>query len=226
MLKIDVHKKYKSKRREVKIAYTATFNKAMTTALYGKSGIGKSSLLRMLAGLETPDRGEITFNDSIWFSSDKKINVPVGKRKLGFVFQDYNLFPNMTVERNLKYASPTNHIAENIRELMNSTGLSSVLKSFPGELSGGQRQRVAIVRALCQEPELLLLDEPFSALDDDAIRELIQEIKLIQQNMHMMIIVISHRKDVIFEMAEAVVHLKPNGVVEQGSPQETLQRNF
>lgn len=226
MLDINVHKRYRSKRRQVDIACVATIEDSMTTAFYGKSGIGKSAVLRMIAGLEPPDSGKIVFNGVTWFSSDDKINLPIAKRKLGFVFQDYNLFPNMTVEQNLKYASEKGDINATIKQILDVTGLNSLLKSYPHELSGGQNQRVAIVRSLSQAPELLLLDEPFSALDDEAIHDLIEQIKTIQQEFNMMIIVISHRKDVIFEMAQSVVYLKPQGNVEQGNPKEILERSF
>ena len=226
MLDIKVHKRYSSRRRQVDIDCVATIEDSITTAFYGKSGIGKSSILRMIAGLESPDSGTIVFNGVTWFSSEKKINVPIANRKLGFVFQDYNLFPNMTVERNLKYASSENKIAPEIIQIVDSTGLTQLLASYPDELSGGQKQRVAILRALCQKPEILLLDEPFSALDDEAISEIISEIKLIQENLNMTIIVISHRKDVIFEMAESVVYMKPHGKIEQGHPDKTLERSF
>ena len=226
MLDINVHKRYRSKRRQVDIGCVARIEDSMTTAFYGKSGIGKSAVLRMIAGLEPPDSGKIVFNGVTWFSSDDKINLPIAKRKLGFVFQDYNLFPNMTVEQNLKYASEKGDINVTIKQILNVTGLNSLLKSYPHELSGGQNQRVAIVRALSQAPELLLLDEPFSALDDEAIHDLIEQIKTIQQDFNMMIIVISHRKDVIFEMAQSVVYLKPQGNVEQGNPKEILKRSF
>ena len=226
MLSIEIHKRFVSKRREVNIDYSVSINTSVTTALYGKSGVGKSSVLRMIAGLETPNSGKITFNDEQWFSSEEKINVPIAKRKLGFVFQDYNLFPNMTVAGNLKYASENGKIPERISELLSSAGLTSLMDAYPDELSGGQRQRIALLRALCQEPELLLLDEPFSALDDEAIAELIKEIKHIQESLNTTIIVVSHRKDIIFKMADYVVHLKPNGEIEHGKPENTLQRDF
>ncbi|MDH4471259.1 MAG: ATP-binding cassette domain-containing protein [Fluviicola sp.] len=225
MLEFSIHKTFKTKRREVNISCSATIQQGITTALYGKSGVGKSSVLRMIAGLETPDSGSIVFNDIIWFSSEKKIMVPAGKRKMGFVFQDYNLFPNMTIERNLTYASEDGKIASNILQLLETLQLKSLLSSYPSQLSGGQRQRIAIIRALCQQPELLLLDEPFSALDDDSIRELITEINYIQQNLQMMIIVVSHRKDVIFEMAKEVVHMKGTETV-QGTTENTLSRSL
>lgn len=225
MLDISIHKRFTEKKRQVEIACTASFKPAMTTALYGKSGVGKSTILRMIAGFERPDTGTISYNGTIWFSSEQGINLPISERKLGFVFQDYNLFPTMTVEGNLNYATVGGVIAPDIRQLVDSLELTSLLNSYPNQLSGGQRQRIAIVRALCQKPELLLLDEPFSALDDDAISELITEIQFIQKSLSMMIIVVSHRKDVIFEMAEQVVHLKEGGVV-IGTPAETLTRTF
>lgn len=226
MLSFELHKEFKSKRRSVKVKYAGTIESSITTALFGKSGIGKTSLLRMIAGLEKPDDGTISFNETQWYSKSDKVNVPIADRKLGFVFQDYNLFPNMTVERNLKYSSENGIIPARISELLETVGLSSLLNAYPDELSGGQRQRIALLRALCQEPELLLLDEPFSALDDESIGKHIEEIKLIQKSLNTTIIVVTHRKDVIFKMADSVFHLKPNGEVEQGSPEEVLKRDF
>lgn len=215
MLSLDLYKEYKSKKRKATIAYKIEFKGQSITALYGKSGIGKSSILRMIAGLETPERGKLVFNDEVWFDRKQKINLPIQKRDVGFVFQDYNLFPNMTVERNLKYASSTNKITEPIHQLLVTTGLLELLNVYPNELSSGQQQRIAIIRALCQQPQLLLLDEPFSALDDEAISKLIEQIKLIQHNLNMTIVIVSHRKSIVMEMAESIVHLKENGLSEQ-----------
>jgi molybdate transport system ATP-binding protein len=226
LLEIDIHKEFKTKRRRVNIACSAIFKHETTTALYGKSGIGKSSILRMIAGLETPDRGRIVLNGVTLFDSSKKINISIGERKMGFVFQDYNLFPNMTVQRNLKYASKNGQIERDIAVLLDKLDLTNLLQSYPGQLSGGQRQRIAIVRSLCQKPNILLMDEPFSALDDESISELIQQIRFIQENLKMMIIIVSHRKDVIFEMANSVVEIMPDGAIRQGLAQELLQRTF
>lgn len=202
-----------------------TFELGVTSAIYGKSGVGKSTVLRMIAGLEKADKGIIQFNDTFWFDESKKINLPIADRNIGFVFQDFNLFPNMTVEGNLKYASGKT-ISDQIIHLLEVTGLKHLLNSYPKELSGGERQRVSIVRALCQNPELLLLDEPFSALDDEAIGDLIREIKTIQAEIGTTVIVISHRKDVIFEMAASVIHMKGDGSVVQGKPAELLTKQF
>ena len=226
MLDIELHKEFKTKHRRVNVTCAAVFKKEMTTALYGKSGVGKSSILRMIAGLETPDRGRIILNGITLFDSSKNINISIGERKMGFVFQDYNLFPNMTIERNLKYASKNGLIDADITMMLEKLDLTNLLHSYPGQLSGGQRQRIAIVRSLCQKPNILLMDEPFSALDDESINELIQQIRYIQESLKMMIIIVSHRKDVIFEMANSVVEILPNGDIRQGLPQELLQRTF
>ena len=226
MFDLDIHKHFKSRRREVDISLKAKFSSEGTIALYGPSGVGKSSILRMLAGLETPDSGHIGFEEKVWFNKAESINLPIKERKIGFVFQDYNLFPNMTVSKNLSYASNNGKVAESIWELMDLTGLIDLKDDYPHELSGGQRQRVSILRALCQEPQLLLLDEPFSALDDDAIRLFIDEVKLIQTKRKMSIMVVSHRKDVIFEMADLVVKMELGKPTECGKPSDVLTRTF
>ena len=223
MLKIDLHKTFKTKDRTVNIDCSANFELGVTSAIYGKSGIGKSTVLRMIAGLEKADSGLIQYKDEVWF--DGKINLPIPERNIGFVFQDFNLFPNMTVEGNLKYATGKEISAE-IMHLMEVTDLTKLMKSYPRELSGGEKQRVSIVRALCQTPKLLLLDEPFSALDDEAIGDLIGEIRLIQKETETTVIMVSHRKDVIFEMAESVVHLQKEKNVVQGKPSDLLERRF
>ncbi len=217
---------YKTKQRKVEVSCKANFQLGKTSAIYGRSGVGKSTILRIIAGLEQADQGFIAFNEEIWFDHTKKINLSLIARNIGFVFQDYNLFPNMTVERNLQYASVNNLLTDQTKNLLQVTDLMHLLKSYPKELSGGQRQRVSIVRALCQSPRLLLLDEPFSALDDSSIGDLIRELRVVQEETSTTIIMVSHRKDVIFEMSDAVVHLKEDGGIEQGRPTDLLQRTF
>lgn len=226
MLKAEIHKSYKTKRRSVEIKFEFEFTTGKTCALFGRSGVGKSTILRMLAGLEIPDSGRINMGDTLWYSSTEKVNLPVSQRNVGFVFQDYNLFPNMTVRRNLHYASKGGVLPTAVQELLDSMKMGELLDAYPDELSGGQRQRVAVLRALCQEPDILLLDEPFSALDDTSILELIEEINLIREKLNATIVVVSHRKDVIFKMADEVVHLLDDGTVISGKPEEILTRDF
>ena len=225
MLKIDIHKTFKTKQRITEIHCKAEIELGIATAIYGKSGVGKSTVLRMIAGLETADTGTITYNDTNWFNSDTKTNLKIAERNIGFVFQDFNLFPNMTVEGNLKYAS-NKVISKDTMHLLEVTNLMQLLSSYPRELSGGEKQRVSIVRALCQNPKFLLLDEPFSALDDESIGDLIGEIKLIQKEIGTTVILVSHRKDVIFEMVDSVVHLQNGQPVLQGKPHDLLKKTF
>jgi len=226
LFRINIHKKYFSKNRIVEIGCSVENIIGETIALYGKSGIGKSTVLRMIAGLETPDSGDIEFNNTVWFSKEKGINLPISERKIGFVFQDYNLFPTMTVEKNLKYASHNNTISPIIKALIKSLQLDDLLQNYPSELSGGQRQRIAIVRAICQEPQLLLLDEPFSALDDDSIEELMNEIKFIQKDFGTKVMIISHRKDVVLSMSDYVIIMTPEQKTLMGLPSELLVKHF
>lgn len=226
MLSIDLNKTFKTKQRNTVVSCRADFELGKTSAIYGRSGVGKSTILRIIAGLEQADKGFIQFNKEVWFDHTKKLNLSLSARKVGFVFQDYNLFPNMTVEGNLKYASLNSEITDEIKHLLHVTDLVKVLSSFPRELSGGERQRVSIVRALCQKPQILLLDEPFSALDDASIGDLIRELRVVQEETGSMILMVSHRKDVIFEMADSVVHLKDDGTIAQGKPSDLLTKTF
>lgn len=225
MLEFEVHKIFRTRKNAIEITCQGKVEHNTITALYGRSGIGKSSVLRMIAGLEKPDKGLIRFGGNTWFSSDEKIHLPIRQRNIGFVFQDYNLFPNMTVEKNLQYASINSKIPEQIMQILRNLSLTNFLHYKPDHLSGGQRQRIAIIRALCQQTDLLLLDEPFSALDDESIAELISEITLIREQLNLSILLVSHRKDVLFEMTDSVIHMTGEGSV-QGTAEALIERKF
>ena len=147
----------------------------------GASGSGKSMTLRCIAGIETPDKGKIVLNGRVLFDSENKINIPIKERKIGFLFQNYALFPNMTVEQNIGFGLPksigkaerTYKIKKKIIDLQ----LSGMEKRYPYQLSGGQQQRVALARALVVDPEILLLDEPFSALDEHLRNSMIMQLR-------------------------------------------------
>jgi molybdate transport system ATP-binding protein len=164
MLKIDVERSMLTSEgnRLLKVDLEIANNELL--CLFGHSGAGKTTLLRILAGLFTPDRGFISFNGEVWYDSVKKINLPPQKRNVGFMFQDYALFPNMTVRRNIEFAQKIRN-AEEVDSLLSHFGLEALQKQYPAKLSGGQKQRVALARALAAKPNLLLLDEPLSALD-------------------------------------------------------------
>jgi molybdate transport system ATP-binding protein len=150
-----------SKDFEVEADLRIPLDRAPVTVLFGPSGSGKTTLLRMLAGLERPDAGSIVFRERAWFDAARATHLPPQKRRAGFLFQDYALFPHLTVAENVAY----NASRETARQLLDTFGLAELAASKPRAISGGQQQRVALARALAAQPALLLLDEPLSALD-------------------------------------------------------------
>lgn len=188
--------------------------------IYGASGVGKTSLLRMLAGFLEPDKGSIKVQNDDWYNSDKKLNLVPQKRKIGFVFQDYALFPNMTVKENLAYALDKTSDTTIVDELLGMVELDQLKTRKIQTLSGGQRQRVALARALVRKPELLLLDEPLSALDT-TLREKLQTLILsLHKKFNLTTILVTHDLSEITRLADEVIFIK-NGVIEKsGSPVE------
>ena len=141
----------------------------LVTVLLGPSGAGKTTLLRCVAGLERPDDGLVALGDNTWFDSARGVNLPPQDRRLGFLFQEYALFPHLTVAGNVTYGlacTPKMEREDRVRSLLSLFSLDGLRARFPAQLSGGQRQRVALARALAGQPRLLLLDEPLSALDE------------------------------------------------------------
>ena len=187
-------------------------------ALYGKSGAGKTSILRMLAGLLKPDKGHLKVNDTIWFSSTQKVNLSPQNRGVGLVFQDYALFPNMTVKENLAFARSKGQSTTTITALLELMELGELQHRKPATLSGGQRQRVAVARALVQKPKLLLLDEPLSALDPSMRTKLQGYLLRVHQEYKLSTILVSHDVGEIMKMANRVVVLENGQVLKQGEP--------
>lgn len=171
---------------------------ARRLAVVGPSGSGKSLTLQMLAGLRKPDDGHIRVNGGTWF--DERINLPARKRKVGLLFQDYALFPHLTVAQNIDFglarglSNPSKRPSEKARYWLEMLRLERVAGHYPQQISGGQKQRTALARALITEPELLLLDEPFSALDADLRTHTRNEVLQIQQASGIPMILITHDK--------------------------------
>ena len=191
-------------------------------ALYGKSGCGKTTILRMLAGLTTPERGRICVDGRVWFDSEKKINLPPQKRNVGFVFQDYALFPAMTVRQNCVYALPRGSEKSAVDDLLDMVGMRGLAGCYPDRLAGGQKQRVALARALASQPHFLLLDEPLSALDQETREELHAELEKVHQKMRICTILVSHDLREIFRLSDKVFKIHHGKIAAQGTPAEVF----
>ena len=226
MIYLDFQKKLYSTQGEVLLKVQCSLKMRELITLFGKSGAGKTTILRILAGLTTPDFGIIKVQDSIWFSSKDKINIPPQKREIGFVFQDYALFPNMSIEENLLFALPKRGDKKHIEELLEIVELQNFRKVKPSMLSGGQQQRVALIRALVRNPKILLLDEPFSALDASMSQRLQEELLKIHQKFELTTFFVSHNLADVFYLSQYVLHLN-NGVVDkQGTPSEVFLKDL
>lgn len=190
--------------------------------LFGHSGAGKTTLLRILTGLTKPDKGRIAFNNTVWFDSEKKINIPPQDRNVGYMFQDYALFPNMTVEKNISFAQKIKNKDE-VDKLMVLFGIEALKHQHPGKLSGGQKQRVALARALAAKPSVLMLDEPLSALDWDMRASLQSEIRKAHELLNSVTLLVSHDIPEVFQLASSVMVLKNGTVVKSGKPEEVFK---
>ena len=195
------------------------------TALLGPSGSGKTTLLRIIAGLEFPDRG------SVWFGDNDVTHSPAASRGIGFVFQHYALFGHMTVADNVAFGlsvmkkakRPSRQaIRERVSELLDLVRLPGIEKRFPSQLSGGQRQRVALARALARNPRILLLDEPFGALDAKVRRELRGALREIHNRLKLTSIFVTHDQEEAFALADRVALLNEGNLVQIAAPQQLL----
>lgn len=174
------------------------------TAIVGNSGCGKSTLLRIISGLEAGAEGDIQVGDMLYQSANTF--VPVEKRQLGFVFQDYSLFPFMTVMQNIQFALKKQKSMQ-ISELIRLTRLEGLEKRYPHELSGGQQQRVAVARTLASSPKILLMDEPFSNLDEALVREMRLELREILKSRNLTTIIVTHSMEDAEAFADRTVRL-------------------
>lgn len=218
MLEFSFHKKLNAAAGKMNLQVNGQINKGQLITLYGKSGVGKTSILRILAGLMQPEKGQIKVENQTWLDTDKKINWSPQKRKIGFVFQDYALFPNMTVKENLLFALEKKADKKSIDELIEIIELGDLQKRKPTTLSGGQKQRVALARSLVQRPQLLLLDEPLSALDHEMRIKLQQYILQAHQAFNLTTILVSHDIAEIVKMSDQVFVLENGTFTNKGAP--------
>jgi sulfate/thiosulfate transport system ATP-binding protein len=206
-----------------------TVPRGKLVALLGPSGSGKTTLLRIIAGLEQADAG----SGQILFDNEDVTDIPAGKRKVGFVFQHYALFRHMKVFENVAFGlkvrgrrnrPPAETIRERVHELLKLVQLDGLEGRYPSQLSGGQRQRVALARALAVEPRVLLLDEPFGALDAKVRKELRRWLRQFHDKVHLTTIFVTHDQEEALEIADEVVIMNNAKVEQVGTPQEVYDR--
>ena len=197
-----------------------------TLALLGASGSGKSMTLKCIAGIEKPDRGRIVVDDVVLFDSEKHINLPPQQRHAGLLFQNYALFPNMTVLQNIRAGAnrePDRKKREAmVAAIMDSFGLTPLAHHLPSQLSGGQQQRTALARILVSNPNILLLDEPFSALDNHLRFRLEQEVRQLIGRFGKTVVLVSHDRDEVFRLADSIAVVSDGSIDAVGSKSEVF----
>lgn len=219
---VDIEKKLGSFHLKVKFEVGNE-----TLALLGASGCGKSMTLKCIAGIEKPDRGRIVVDDVVLFDSEKKIDLPPQHRQTGLMFQNYALFPNMTVSQNIQCGAnrepDTKKREDLVVSVMERFGLTHLAKHFPHQLSGGQQQRVALARILVSNPRILLLDEPFSALDSHLRFKLEQEVRQVIRQFGKTVLLVSHDRDEVFRMSDQIAIMDSGEIQAMGTKSEVFQ---
>ena len=220
---LNLKKHYRGGKIKALDGLNASVLKGEVVVIIGPSGSGKSTFLRSLNLLELPTSGSIFFNGTD--IAARNVNINVHRQKMGMVFQHFNLFPHMTILKNMTVApikllgKSKDEAEAKAMELLTRVGLADRADAYPSQLSGGQKQRIAIVRALCMEPEVMLFDEPTSALDPEMVGEVLDLIKQLAQE-GMTMVVVTHEMGFAKEVADRVIFMDEGKIVEQGTPDE------
>lgn len=218
MIKFYAYKTLQTSDGKRPLEVSFSVEKGQFVTIYGNSGAGKTTILRILAGLTDTEKSLIEVEGESWNNTDKKIILPIQKRSVGFVFQDYALFPNLTVRENLDFALQKGNDKNIVNELLDLMELQSLQNSKPQHLSGGQKQRVALARAIVRKPKILLLDEPLSALDDEMRFKLQDYILKAHQYYQLTTILVSHHLPEIFKLSGHVILLDKGKIIKEGTP--------
>lgn len=201
MLDIHLEKRINDKN----IAFQITTDAPKIYALRGVSGIGKTTCLNMIAGIQSPDKGWVRINGRTVVDTAHKIDTPIRERHIGYLFQDYQLFPHMTIRQNITFMTEFN---THIDKLVDSLKITHILDAYPLRCSGGEKQRAALARALSTKPDLLLLDEPFSSLDDVSKQESMMLVQHIFETWQIPIIFVTHSQREAQQLAHEIITIE------------------
>lgn len=219
-IEVDIEKTYlQAKKPEFSLKASFSLDSELAV-LFGHSGAGKTLTFHAIAGLVKPDKGIIRVNGRTYFDSERGINLSSQERRIGYVFQNYALFPHLTVEKNIAFGIKK---SEYLKEILSFFEINGLEKRYPNQLSGGQQQRVALARALIIRPEILLLDEPFSALDHVMRMRLRRDLKKIQNKYGIPVLMITHNPVEAY-MADTLIVYGYGGIEQIGSPKEIFNR--
>lgn len=219
-LSVDIEKKLGS--FSLRVVFEASEG---VTALLGASGAGKSMTLKCIAGIERPDRGRIVLGDRVLFDSDNHICLTPQQRHVGYLFQQYALFPNMTVEKNIRCGLRDRRDADRrVAEMIERMQLTGLQKHLPGQLSGGQQQRTALARILINEPDVLLLDEPFSALDVHLRFQMEREVRQVIRDFSGPVLLVSHDRDEVYRLSDHIAVMEHGQIEAMGGRHEVFAR--
>ena len=221
MIELDFYKTLNGVNGSFTLSLKAKIDSHSRVAIFGKSGAGKSTILKVIAGLERIEGGTLRVGGEIW--DDGKRFFPIQNRGVGFVFQNYSLFPNLSVYENISYGK--NASPAKIHSLLEMMEFIKLKDTKPSELSGGQAQRVAIARALANSPKILLLDEPFSALDHTIKSKLLLEVLLLQKEFGFTLVFVSHDIAEVYALAQRVWMLEDGKLLSSTTPKETFEKN-
>ena len=225
LLDVDIAFRYPGGGAAIECAWQDPIGDPRVTVFLGSSGSGKTTILRCLAGLERPDRGHVRFGERIWFDAARGIHLPPDHRDLGVLFQDYALFPHMSVRKNVAFGGrgvPRAEAAQRAAELLDAFGLRGLEDRLPRQLSGGQQQRVALARAVFRRPKLLLLDEPLSALDRATGDEVREELRTLIRTLAIPTYIVSHDRADALTLADRTVLIEEGRIIQAGTTQEVF----
>lgn len=221
MIALDFSKTLQGAQGKFTLRIKEEIKKGERVGIFGASGAGKSTILKILAGLLQPDCGEVWVNGELWNSS--KVFLPPQKRNIGFVFQDYALFPHLNVTQNIGFGK--NVSCSKVMELLEMMELTNIAHHSINQLSGGQAQRVAIARALARDPKILLLDEPFNALDSKIKNKIFDELNALQKALGFVMILVSHQISEIYRLSDRILEINQGNILSRQTPKQTFLKN-